>query len=71
MAQIGDSDAEWSTRLLVTLIGLSAAVDNLVGVDRTRTPLEQQLVEALQTLEPRADALLVTPGDFDLPHLYD
>ena len=47
------------------------ALDNLVGVDRTRTPLEHQLVEALQTLEPRRDAVVVVPDDLDLPHLYD
>jgi 2-oxoisovalerate dehydrogenase E1 component len=40
-------------------------------VDRTRTPLEQQLIDALQTIEPRADAAVVAPADLDLPHLYD
>jgi 2-oxoisovalerate dehydrogenase E1 component len=39
-------------------------------VDRTRTPLEQQLVEALQALGPRGDTVLEAT-DLDLPHLYD
>jgi 2-oxoisovalerate dehydrogenase E1 component len=40
-------------------------------VDRTRTPLEQQLVEALQTLEPHGERVLAVPTHLDLPHLYD
>ena len=46
------------------------ALDSLLGVDRTRTPLEQQLVDALQTLEPPRDSGR-PPEDLDLAHLYD